>query len=63
MDRDEIRDANGNLLFCVDRDPGMRVVRDSNGNLLGSVGKGQTRDALGNLVVNGEQPAVLYKGP
>jgi len=61
--RDEVRDSNGNLLYYFESLRGEKIVRDSSGNLLGSVGMGQTRDALGNLVLIGEQPEVLYKGP
>jgi hypothetical protein len=63
MAREETRDANGNLLFYVEDSPSGRLVRTAGGNLLGSVGMGQTRDASGNLILNAEQPAVLYPGP
>jgi hypothetical protein len=63
MNSEAIRDSNGNLLFWVETGSGMRMVRDFNGNLLGRVGEGETRDPLGNLILNAEQAAVLYKGP
>jgi hypothetical protein len=63
MANDEVRDANGNLLFYIEKNGPTHPVRDANGNLLGRVGLGQTRENLGNLILNAEQPAALYRGP
>ena len=62
-DRQNLRDANGKLLFYTEVSGERLDVRDANGNLLGFVENNKTRDANGNLLIDGSAPAILYQGP
>ena len=62
MDRKEVRDQSGNLLYWTEKQGDRIMVYKADGKVLGWCENGKTFDASGNLVSNGIAPGLLYNG-